>query len=53
VMSAYFYYLAAAVESVLSVPGIRPPYKELPYTVVGHLATGWTAPLCPTHRRGD
>ena len=39
-MSDFFYYLAAAGESVLSVFGIRAPYEQPAYQVVGHLAHG-------------
>jgi hypothetical protein len=39
-MSAFFYYLGAAGESVLSVFGIRAPYEQPKYQVVGHLADG-------------
>jgi hypothetical protein len=39
-MSSFFYYLGAAAESALSVFGIRAPYEQPPYQVVGHLADG-------------
>ena len=39
-MSSFFYYLGAAAESALSVFGIRSPYEQPPYQVVGHLADG-------------
>jgi hypothetical protein len=39
-MSAFFYYLAVAAESVVSVFGIRAPYEQPPYAVVGHLSGG-------------
>jgi hypothetical protein len=39
-MSDFFYYLGAAADSVLGVFGIRTPYEQPPYQVVGHLADG-------------
>ena len=39
-MSAFFYYLGAAGESALSVFGIRTPYEQPKYQVIGHLADG-------------
>jgi hypothetical protein len=39
-MSSFFYYLAAAADSALGVFGIRSPYEQPPYQVVGHLADG-------------
>jgi hypothetical protein len=36
-MSAFFYYLATATESTLSVFGIRAPYEQPKYEVVGHV----------------
>jgi hypothetical protein len=39
-MSAFFYYLGAAADSALSVFGIRAPYEQPPYQVVGHLDNG-------------
>jgi hypothetical protein len=39
-MSSFLYYLGAAGESALSVFGIRAPYDQPKYQVVGHLADG-------------
>jgi hypothetical protein len=39
-MSSFFYYLGAAGESALSVFGIRSPYEQPPYQVVGQLPDG-------------
>jgi hypothetical protein len=39
-MSSFLYYLAAAADSALGVFGIRSPYEQPPYQVVGHLADG-------------
>jgi hypothetical protein len=39
-MSAFFYYLATATESALSVFGIRAPYEQPKYEVVGELPGG-------------
>lgn len=39
-MSSFLYYLGAAGESVLSVFGIRAPYEQPKYTVLGHLDGG-------------
>ena len=39
-MGAFFYYLAVAVESVFSVFGVRAPYEQPPYVVVGQVADG-------------
>jgi hypothetical protein len=39
-MSAFFYYLATATESALSVFGIRAPYEQPKYDVVGELDGG-------------
>ena len=39
-MSDFFYYLSAAGESALSVFGIRAPYEQPRYQVVGHLPHG-------------
>ena len=39
-MSSFFYYLGAAGESALSVFGIRTPYEQPQYQVIGHLADG-------------
>ena len=39
-MSDFLYYLSAAGESALSVFGIRAPYEQPRYQVVGHLAHG-------------
>jgi hypothetical protein len=39
-MSDFFYYLSAAGESALSVFGIRAPYEQPRYEVIGHLADG-------------
>ena len=39
-MGAFFYYLAVAVESVVSVFGVRAPYEQPPYVVVGQVADG-------------
>jgi hypothetical protein len=36
-MSGFFYYLATLAESVLSVVGIRAPYEQPRYQVVGHI----------------
>jgi hypothetical protein len=39
-MSDFLYYLSAAGESALSVFGIRAPYEQPRYQVIGHLADG-------------
>jgi hypothetical protein len=39
-MSSFFYYLGAAGDSALSVFGIRAPYEQPKYHVVGQLADG-------------
>ena len=39
-MSDFLYYLSAAGESVLSVFGIRTPYEQPPYGVIGQLGHG-------------
>ena len=36
-MSAFWYYVATAGESVLSVFGVRGTYEQPKYTVVGHI----------------
>jgi hypothetical protein len=36
-MSGFFYYLATFAESLLSVVGIRAPYEQPHYAVVGHI----------------
>lgn len=39
-MSSFLYYLSTAGESMLSVFGIRAPYEQPPYQVIGHLPGG-------------
>jgi hypothetical protein len=39
-MSSFFYYLATAADSTLSVFGIRAPYEQPKYEVIGQLGGG-------------
>jgi hypothetical protein len=39
-MSEFFYYLGAAADSFLGVFGVRAPYEQPAYQVVGHLPDG-------------